>query len=141
MSFRSAQTQTNLQTRRNPFPEAYFFFVPLKLYETGLAAHLSGSEFKRYVTLLRISNYDYGNREVKVNLKELETLDGVSPRSAFQVHTRLQEYGLLLVDRRTKPFTYTLRDPDMWTLPDFQLRKFHRENRLHVTKAFAPVPW
>lgn len=113
---RSARTFSSGKARsyyRNPFPDAHFFIVPLRLYESGLAARMSGSEFKRYVSLLRLANYSYGSREVQVDLKSLETLDGVSPRRAWFVHLKLEERGLIQV-KKTRPATYELVHPDCW---------------------------
>ncbi len=74
---------------------------------------MSGSEFKRYLTLLRLSNYKYGTRIIQRSLKELEKLDGVSERRAWQVNGKLQERGLIAVEN-TKPITYILVPPACW---------------------------
>ena len=95
---------------RNPFPDEYFFAVPLCLFDRGLVRVMSGSEFKRYLTLLRLSNYKYGTRIIQHSLKELEKLDGVSERRAWQVNGKLQERGLVQVEK-TKPTTYILVPP------------------------------
>lgn len=132
---------TKPQNQRYPFPGAHFFSVPLKLYESGLAAQMSGSEFKRYCTLLRFANYDYGATEFAIDQKQLFKLDGVSPRAAFNAHTRLEEYGLIKVDRKKKPFKYTLVHPDLWPYRLLQLRELRRRGRIQVKTEYGPVPW
>ena len=98
---------------RNPFPDDYFFHVPLCLLDRGLVRVMSGSEFKRYLTLLRLSNYKYGTRVLQRSLKELEKLDGVSERRAWQVNGKLQDRGLVQIEK-TKPTTYILVLPACW---------------------------
>jgi hypothetical protein len=133
--------RANKATRdRNVFPEEHFFTVPLKLYDSGLAARLSGSQFKRYLTFLRLANYNYSPEKIKVDLKELEDLDGVSARSGFEVHTKLQELGVLTVDKSTRPFGYTLWKPCIWNLPDLKVRQFHRTDRIRIKTEFASFP-
>ena len=100
--------------RRNVFPGEHFLTVPLRLYESGLAAQLSGSQFKRYITLLHPANYNYGQTNIKMDLEELEVLDAVSARTAFQAHTKLEEFGLIQINKNTKPATYTLWEPHLW---------------------------
>ena len=99
--------------RRYPFHDEPFFAVPLCLLDRGLVRVMSGSEFKRYLTLLRLSNYKYGTRIIQRSLKELEKLDGVSVRRAWQVNGKLQERGLITVEN-TKPTTYILVPPACW---------------------------
>ncbi len=98
---------------RNPFPDEPFFAFPLCLLDSGLDRMMSGSEFKRYLTLLRLSNYKYGTRIIQRSLKELEKLDGVSERRAWQVNGKLKERGLVQVEK-TKPTTYILVPPACW---------------------------
>ncbi len=98
---------------RNPFPDDYFFHVPLCLLDRGMGRMMSGSEFKRYLTLLRLSNYKYGTRIIQRSWKELEKLDGVSERRAWQVNGKLQERGLITVEN-TKPTSYLLVPPACW---------------------------
>ena len=74
---------------------------------------MSGSEFKRYMTLLRKSNYRYGSHRIQCSLDELEKLDGVSVRRAWCVNRKLQERGLIQVEK-TKPTTYILVPPACW---------------------------
>ncbi len=98
---------------RNPFPDEYFFAVPLCLWDRGLVHGMTGSELKRYLTLLRLYNYKYGTRIIQRSLKEFENLDGVSERRAWQVNGKLQERGLVQVEK-TKPTTYILVLPACW---------------------------
>lgn len=98
---------------RNPFPGEPFFIVPIKLYDSGLVKNLTGNEHKRYNTFLRLANYKK-QRNFKTTLPELEEHDGVSPRRAHEVHARLQERGMLIVDRSTSPYTYQLTFPTEW---------------------------
>ena len=103
----------SLRTRRNPFPTEHFFAVPLCLLDRGLVRVMSGSEVKRYLTLLRLSNYKYGTRVIQRSLKVLGKLDGVSERRAWQVNGKLQERGLITVEN-TKPTSYHLVPPACW---------------------------
>jgi hypothetical protein len=98
---------------RIPFPGEIFYSVPVKLHECGLARELTGSEFKRYSTLLRLANYHKG-LAFRATLKVLEDLDGVSPRRAHEVHPKLEERGLILVERNTNPYTYVVLLPSEW---------------------------
>ena len=126
--------------RGHPFRGDHYFTVSLRLYESGFAAHLTGSQFKRYITLLRVANYNYGQTKIKADLKDLEELDGVSPRSAFEVHTKLQEFGLIQINKSTRPFTYTLWEPSLWEPPQtLKLRQFKRTDRIRVKTEFRPV--
>lgn len=98
--------------RRNPFPGESFFIVPIALYETGLARLMRPSQFIRYITLLRVSNYNY-NEPISISFSSLERLDSVSKRAARDAHTKLKEYGLILIEK-TNPFTYRLVYPNAW---------------------------
>ena len=98
--------------RGNPFPGKPFFFVPIALYEKGTARLLRPAQFIRYVTLLRLLNYNY-NKPFSVSLSKLEELDGISTRAARDALTKLQEFGLVRVER-TNPFTYRLVHPQEW---------------------------
>jgi hypothetical protein len=98
---------------RNPFPDEPFYCVPIKLHECGLARELTGSEFKRYITLLRLANY-HKRKHFRVTLTRLRELDGVSPRRAHEVHPKLQKRGLILVERNTNPYTYVVLLPSEW---------------------------
>lgn len=102
---------------RWPFHGENFFLLPLLLYERGYAARMSGSEFKRYVTLLRLSNFEYGKEIVYLTAKELALLDGVAPRTARQVHAKLHELGLLRKGEKN-PRAHALVHP--WCWPDLE---------------------
>jgi hypothetical protein len=98
---------------RNPFQCEPFFPVPIKLLECGLARLLTNAQFKRYITFLRLANYHKRNH-FRATLPELERLDGISPRRAHEVHPRLEEYGMILVERNTNPYTYVVLLPSEW---------------------------
>jgi hypothetical protein len=98
---------------RNPFPQEPFVCVPLKLFECGLARKLKPSEFKRYVTLLRCANY-HKRLSFRATLGELEKLDGISSRRAHEIHPRLEEHRMLVVERDTNPYTYAVLLPSEW---------------------------
>jgi DNA-binding transcriptional ArsR family regulator len=68
------------------------------------------------VTLLRISNY-LGKLSFSVGLEWLGTLDGVSPRSAFRVNAKLEERGLVHIERDRNPTRYTLNLLSEWKRP------------------------
>lgn len=101
---------------RDPFPGVHFFKVYLHLFDTGLIRVMSGSETKRFLTLLRLSNYKYGRQEFRIGLKELRDWDGVSERRAFHVNAKLLEHGLVEI-KGTRPTTYVLKHPDSWSVP------------------------
>jgi hypothetical protein len=84
---------------RNPFPDSFFFPVPLRLFDDGVARTMSGAELKRYLTLLRVANFQYGKKSIRLGLDALAMFDGVSPRSAWLVHRKLQERGLITIER------------------------------------------
>lgn len=111
------ETMGNEQKRRglgrNPFPHEPFYCVPIKLHECGMARELTGSQFKRYSTLLRLANY-HKKTHFRTTLKELEKLDGVSPRRAHDVHPKLEERGLVLIETKTNPYTYVVLLPSEW---------------------------
>jgi hypothetical protein len=98
---------------RNPFPHEPFYCVPIKLHECRLARELTGSEFKRYSTFLRLANY-HKRTNFQATLPALEKLDGISPRRAHEVHPKLVERGLILVERKTNPYTYVVLLPSEW---------------------------
>jgi len=99
---------------------------------------MSSSEFKRYCTLLRLANYDYGAAEVEIDQKQLAELDGVSPRTDFNIHTRLEEYGLINIDRKKKPFKYTLVHPNLWLEQEFKRRELQKRGRIQVQTKYPP---
>jgi|GEM_PF-4471330 len=98
---------------RNPFPDEPFYCVPIKLHDCGLAREMTGAEFKRYSTFLRLANYKK-RTDFKETLSHLEKLDGISPRRAHEVHPRLEERGMILVERNTNPYTYVVLLPSEW---------------------------
>ena len=106
---------------RNPFPSGVgFFFVPLAIYETGLVSQLKPSEALRYFTLCRVTNYNY-TKPIRMSLEKLRQLDGLSERVSWDIHRRLQEWGLILIEK-TCPFTYRLVvQPEDWHLDRFPL--------------------
>jgi hypothetical protein len=126
--------------QRNPFPDEHFFPVPLRLFKGGLVAAMSGSEVKRYLTLLRLANYEYGSRKIKRDLKELGELDGVSNRRAWQVNRKLQERGLVVVED-TKPITYHLVAPDAWPEVDNTGAYIHLREGKTTRGTAAPLHW
>lgn len=103
-------------SKRNPFPLDLWFPVPLRLLDDGKLRVLTGSELKRYLTLLRIGNYERGATVFQYSLTELEKIDGVSPRTAHHVMRSLQERGLLTFTK-TKPLTATIIPPSDWPEP------------------------
>ena len=101
------------KSKRNPFPDEPFYFVPIKLHDSGLARELTSADFKRYSTLLRLANYHQKN-SFQATLERLEELDGIAPRTAHDVHARLGEHKMLIVERHTNPYTYVLLLPSEW---------------------------
>ncbi len=101
--------------KRYPFDprKDFFFSVPLALYDSGWATQLSGNEFKRYVTLLRVSNFRYGKRQFQASQSYLMTLDGLPERTTKRVHGKLEEYGLIRIFP-TNPRTFVLLLPEEW---------------------------
>lgn len=98
---------------RNPFPAEPFCCIPIKLHDCGLARELTPAQFKRYCTFLRLANY-HKRTEVRATLEELERLDGVCPRRAHEIHPKLQEHGMIFIERNTSPYTYALLLPSEW---------------------------
>ncbi len=135
-----AHSTGKVRKSRNPFPGVYFFTVPLALYESGLAARLTGSEFKRYTTLLRLSNYRYGSQKIQATLKELAELDGVSVRRAWLVNRKLQERGLVKVEN-TKPITYVLVPPAYWPDVDQTAAYLHPAQVKSTKGVPEPLHW
>ena len=99
-------------SRRNPFPGEPFFMVPIALLDTGLARSMRPTQIARYVTLLRVANWRCST-EISIDFRSLEELDGISTRTARDVHTKLQEHGLIRFVR-TNPHTYRLVPPCDW---------------------------
>jgi hypothetical protein len=103
--------------RRNPLGDTPFYPAPFALYDLGLARYMKATEFKRYQTLLRLGNYDFGHDIIQADLRELEKLDGIAPRTGRRINTRLGEYGLVKV-LPTHPRTYILLRPKSWRAPE-----------------------
>jgi len=101
------------KSKRNPFPDEPFYCVPIKLHDCGLARELTSADFKRYSTLLRLANY-YQKNSFQATLEKLEALDGIAPRTAHDVHARLGEHKMLVVERQTNPYTYVVLLPSEW---------------------------
>jgi hypothetical protein len=101
---------------RKPLGDTPYFAFPYQLYDTGLARHLQKSAIVRYGTLLRVGNYHYGSDMIAADLRELEKLDGIAPRTAREINIRLQEYGMIQI-LKTRPFTYMLLRPGSWKPP------------------------
>jgi len=118
---------------RNPFPRAHYFSVPIALFDSGLAAILTGAQLRRYLTFLRASNFNYGGLAIQMTERELEKWDGVSGRTAFEAHTKLEEYGLIEINRKTRPYTYKLIDPFFWKTDGLEPRHFRRVNLDQLT--------
>jgi hypothetical protein len=112
---------------RNPFPAEPFFPVPIKLFDCGLTRDLMPSEFKRYVTLLRCANY-HKRLSFRATLRELEKLDGISSRRAHEIHPRLEERRMIVIERNTNPYTYTLLLPSEWR--DRKTRQLYPASKL-----------
>jgi DNA-binding transcriptional ArsR family regulator len=87
--------------------------VPLELIDSGLAREMGASEFQRYIILLRLANFRK-TLVVSESLEDLERKDGLSPRSASRINARLEERGLVRIDRNRNPFKYTLLKPSEW---------------------------
>jgi hypothetical protein len=103
--------------RRRGF-EGMWFSVRSELFDSGLAAQLRPTWIVRYLTLLRLSNFEFGARVITASLSELAKLDGVSPRAAFECDRHLYQDGFNLLriqnlnagGRRV----YQLVDPKDW---------------------------
>jgi hypothetical protein len=128
-----ANQQDKPRSRRNPFAAEPFFFVPTKLFDCGLAAELTGAEFKRYITFLRRANY-LERTSFQETLRDLGTLDGISARRAHEVHPKLEERGMILVERTTRPYTYRLLLPSEWRDRNGQAYPASRIPRSYVTR-------
>lgn len=125
------------RAKRNPFPEHHFFPVPLELYESGMALNLSNKAFRRYVSYLRQSNFDYGRRTLKPKSQdEFRKMDGVSTRSAERANAELEEFGLIRVENK-RPHRITLLPPEEWK-PG--ARKRRRRGRSQKPKIDAEIP-
>lgn len=110
---KSEKPYRNAGAGRNPFRDEPFYCVPIKLHDSGLARDLTPAQFMRYCTFLRLANY-YKRTDFQATLAELEKLDGICPRRAHEIHPRLQEHGMILVERNTDPYTYVVLVTSEW---------------------------
>src|SRR5580692_2475063 len=77
--------------------DGLWYAVPTELFDSGLVACLNPSWVVRYLTLLRLSNYQFGARVIIASHSELAKLDGVSPRTAFECDRHLYQDGFNLL--------------------------------------------
>ena len=98
---------------RNPFPSEAFFCVPIKLHDCGLARSLTPAQYKRYCTFLRLANY-YKRHQFRATLPALEELDGICARRAHEIHPKLEERGMMLIERDKNPYVYVVLLPSEW---------------------------
>jgi hypothetical protein len=96
-----------------PGPGELFLKTPHRMFTTGLVATMGNAEFKRYQTLLWVANAVNSNA-FRIDVKDLERIDGVSPRRARDVNIKLEERGLILIERDTKPYRYVLLLVSEW---------------------------
>lgn len=108
-----AEKKARAGAGRNPFPGEPFYPVPTKLHDCGLARELTPMQFMRYCTLVRLANYRRRN-DFRASLRELEKRDGISPRRAHEVHPKLEEHGMISIERGTNPYTYVVLLPSEW---------------------------
>ena|SRR5579884_2648381 len=113
----------NPYAKRTPFPGVAFFKLPTDLYDRGYAARMSPSMIARYCTFLRLSNFNYGRETIPLTARELKMLDGISPRTARDVNTKLFELGLLRrseTNRRAFILVHPFRWPELDSKPRLQ---------------------
>ena len=123
---------------RNPLGEG-FFPVPYELMDSGFAREMSGAEFKRYATLLRIANFQ-GALSFTISLEDLERCDGVSARRAHHVNAKLQERGLVEIDRSCNPYRYTLLRSSEWHKPPVPGQRTMVSRMLNRRRVIAVPP-
>jgi hypothetical protein len=99
--------------RRIIFEDWPWFDVSSALVQERFLREMRGSEVKRYVTLRYLANERRSN-VVQASLKELEKLDGVSPRRAHEVNGFLEEMRMVEVERHANPYRYRLYLPSEW---------------------------
>jgi hypothetical protein len=97
---------------------------------------MTGAMLKRYVALRYLANSKRRN-EFQATLRELERLDGISPRRAHEAHAMLAEMRLITIERERKPYRYVLLLPSEWK-PAPRRTKGEREV---ITGSLGPVPW
>jgi hypothetical protein len=116
----SKTVKTNDRGTRNIFSGVSIFFpLPIDLYTTGAVRSLKPSAVIRYMTFCRLANYHNGG-EVRYTLRQLEELDGVSPRAARLAHCKLLEYGLIHCTS-SKPKRYIVEiSAECWAVDCFR---------------------
>lgn len=97
------------------------------------------SEFKRYVTLVRIANF-LGRSDFSVSLEQLESYDGVSARRSHEINARLGERGLVALDRSRNPYRYFLNQSCDWAKPGVRM-EIRRGRQIQMEKKVMPPPW
>lgn len=127
--------------RRNPriiFPDNPWFDVSSELYTSGLARAMTPAQFMRYATLRYLANEARKN-EVQVSLRRLDELDGISDRRSHEVHPRLVEMGLMLMEREKKPYKYILLLPSEWKIPVPRRTSPESKQKADGTRVTAPA--
>jgi hypothetical protein len=98
---------------------------------------MKATEFKRYQTLLRLGNYDFGHDIIRADLRELEKLDGITPRTGQEINIQLAKYGLVQV-LKTHPRSYVLLRPKSWQLPKPHGPRIAQKDPLKVREHALP---
>ena len=129
---------------RNPVGGRWFP-VSIELIDSGLLREMGGAEYKRYSTLLRIANF-LGKGSFSASTAQLEKYDGISERQTFRVNAKLQERGLVTIDRTKNPYRYTLQLPSEWhkpgTHPELGTKpRIEVTARIEVTEKIAAPKW
>ncbi|MGO8732189.1 MAG: hypothetical protein ACLQVM_05290 [Terriglobia bacterium] len=112
----------------------------IELIDSGLARLMGASEFRRYITLVRIANF-LGALSFAMSLEELEVIDGVSPRSAHHVNAKLGERKLVEVDRKCNPYRYRLFLPQEWVKPVVGVQLGGVRGRVRTTQKIRAPAW
>jgi len=96
----------------------------------------------RYLTLLRLSNYQFGARAITASLSELAKLDGVSPRAAFECDRHLYQDGFNLLRIQNLNGggcrVYQLVDPKDWRVSGLLKPKILATNPLKLKPQNQP---
>jgi len=132
---RTADAPVPKRVKRYAFVDCPFFSVPTRLYDGGYAIKMRPSMIARYCTLLRVSGFNYGKEIIPLTARELEKLDGISPRAARDINCKLLEMGLLRRSE-TNRRTFVLADPVLWQEIDGPKPRFQRmpSGKLTCTK-------
>ncbi len=122
---------------RYPFPGTAWFKVPIRFFDGGYASRLTPSQIARYFTLIRIANFEYGKEIVQISARELAILDGIAPRTARGVYTKLRELGLLRKSAEN-PHAILLVHPWQWPALDGEkpLLKRNESGKLNLYNEF-----